>query len=108
VRFPEAVTVLRGPAANPFGDVPPNVEPERILLSCAFADGGTSEDTTSRGYTVGTTATIYLPYDADIRRTDRAEVRGLVWEVDGDPQRWRSPGTGRRAGCAVNLRSVRG
>lgn len=108
MRFPEPVVIVRDPPRNAFGDFPAGSVPTRIETSGAYADSGTSEDTTGRGATVSTGAQLFLPYGTDVRRTDRVEVRGQTWEVDGDPQHWRSPLTGREAGTVINLRSVRG
>jgi hypothetical protein len=108
VRFPEPVVIVRGPARDQHGDPLPGIEPDRIEVRGAYADAGTSEDTTSRGATVASTALLYLPYGTDLQRTDRVEVRGRTWEVDGDPQPWQSPLTGTRGVTQANLRSVRG
>lgn len=108
IRYSEDAEIVRYPLADAMGDPPPGAQAQRIPVRAAYADAGTSEDTLGRGATVYSTAQLYLPFDTDIRRTDRVAVRGREWLVDGDPQRWRSPGTGRRAGCVVNLRSVRG
>lgn len=108
IRYSEAAEIIRYPLADAMGDVPPGAEAVRIPVRVAYADAGTSEDTLGRGATVYTTAQLFLPHGTDIRRTDRVQVRGREWLVDGDPQQWSSPGTGRRAGCLANLRSVRG
>lgn len=108
MRFPESVTILRWTVPFVMGDPPPGAEPDRIDVKGMYADAGTSEDTVSRGATVSSTATLYLPFGTNIVRTDRVEVRGRTWMVDGDPADWRSPGTNRRAGTVANLRSVRG
>jgi hypothetical protein len=107
VRFPDPVTLVRPAGSDPFGDPLPG-EAGRTSVAGVFAPGSTSEDLLGRGATAYTTATLYLPVGTDVRRTDRVEVRGTVWEVDGEPVEWRSPGTGRRAGLQVNLRAVKG
>jgi hypothetical protein len=108
MRLPDPVVIVRGPVKDAFGDLPADGVAERFCTRGAYADAGTSEDVTSRGATVSTTSTLYLPFGTDVVRTDRIEVRGRVWEIDGDPQHWRSPLTGTPATTVVNLRSVRG
>jgi hypothetical protein len=55
---------------------------------------------------VANRAAIYFDGAVDVVATDRLEVRGVVWEVDGDPQTWHSPFTGR-ASTVVYLKYVR-
>lgn len=83
-------------------------DPERTdVEGCAVAPSSSSEDNANRqGVVAG--LTVYAPADADIRHTDRVEVRGLVYEVDGTPNDWRSPFSGRRPGLEVALKRVEG
>jgi head-tail adaptor len=108
VRFPEPVVIVRGPTRDAHGDPVAGSETRRTQVWGAFEFSGTSEDTTSRGATVSTPARLYLPYGTEVTRTDRVEVRGRTWEVDGDPEPWQSPLTSTRGVTQVNLRSVRG
>lgn len=107
MRHGEQMTIIRPPGRDTMGDPLPGTGVERIVVG-AFAPGSTSEDVLTRGDTTYTLATAYLPYDTDIVATDQVRARGRVWQVDGDPLAWRSPGTGRQAGLQVGLRSVRG
>lgn len=57
-----------------------------------------------------TTLTVYAPADADISATDRVTVPGHdgTFEVEGDPQDWSSPISGRAPGIEIHLRRARG
>ena len=53
--------------------------------------------------------TLYCAYGSDVTAYDRIEhpVYGL-FEVDGDPGRWKSPFSGLEAGMTVRLRRIEG
>lgn len=51
---------------------------------------------------------VFGPPHWDVTGRDRMRVRGIVWEVYGEPFAPRSPFTGWEPGTAVNLRKVRG
>lgn len=57
---------------------------------------------------VSTTPGVYLPYTAAVTASSRVLVRGLLYEVDGEPAYWRNPFTGLEAGVQVPLRRVTG
>lgn len=101
-------TVVRASRTSPLDEPLPGAAEVRTPVTGIFAPGSTSEDTLQRGATVYSTATYYLPYGTDVVRTDRVEVMGRLWLVDGDPMSWANPASGRKAGLQVNLRSVRG
>jgi hypothetical protein len=50
--------------------------------------------------------TISIPDDVTVDAQDRFIVRGETFEVQGDPQPYRSPLTGRRPGSPVALQRV--
>lgn len=52
--------------------------------------------------------TLYGPPGVDVLPSDRLEVRGHVWEVEGEPQVWISPLTGWAAGVVVDVRRAEG
>jgi len=115
IYFPygETVTVLRAtyeldpisgePSGNPDWSNPTSTD----YTGCAVGMGPTGEQ-----YNVGFTATdisqtVYMPYeDIDIASTDRVVVRGITYEVLGQPFQWSSPFTGTFAGTEVYLRTV--
>lgn len=52
--------------------------------------------------------TWYAPYGTDLRITDKLELDGVLYEVEGEPGDWANPYTGRRAGLEVSLRRAEG
>lgn len=45
--------------------------------------------------------TLYLPPDTDITSADRVRVRGVEYEVEGDPGDWHNPFTGDNPGIVI-------
>jgi len=52
--------------------------------------------------------TLYMPADFDLRRTDRVEVDGVLYDVEGEVGRWLHPYTGWAAGATATLRRAEG
>lgn len=50
----------------------------------------------------------YLPSGTAVTSTSVLVIRGLRYEVDGTPNVWQSPLTGRKPGIAVPLKRVTG
>ncbi|MFT9821150.1 hypothetical protein [Lysinibacillus sp. NPDC056185] len=115
MRFPagETVTVLR---ANLVTDRYGNEvwdwsDPDRTLVpGCAVAPRRTGAaevtDLGRQGVIVG--LTVYAPAGTDIRPSDRMEVGGRVYEVDGESGTWASPFTGWAPGIEVALKQMEG
>jgi hypothetical protein len=74
---------------------------------CAFDPGSSSEDNDGRTAIV-VTPTLYAPPGSDITAADRLLVRGLVFEIIGEPAAWVSPFDGQAKGLAISLRRVAG
>lgn len=109
-RFPggAVVTVHRPGGVDQFGDPDPGTPPtSHVITGCATAPRTTSE-TDSRGSTVFIGLTLYADHDADIGPADRVEVDGQLYEVVGEPGRWRNAHTRRKAGLEVALARVTG
>lgn len=71
---------------------------------------GTSE-TTATGDQVTADVTVYAAFDADVQATDRVLIDGNtaeLFDVQGDPQRWKNPRTGLSVGCVIQLVHHRG
>ena len=48
---------------------------------------------------------VYAPIDTDVLEGDRLTVRGITYEVQGNPQRWVNPFTGWQSdGLAIGLK----
>lgn len=63
--------------------------PEVDIHGCVIYPGATDELTVGRN-TALIQWTVIAPADADIRATDRIKVDGKIYEIDGEPGRWRS------------------
>lgn len=75
---------------------------------CGFNPGGSSEPLQEGRNAVITRPEVYAPADADVLSGDRLVVRGLTYEVQGDPADWRSPFTGWNPGLVIALERVSG
>lgn len=67
----------------------------------------TSEENNDKRTAVISGLTLLLDVDTTIAHDERVEVRGGVWEVDGDPGDWSAP-WGWQPGQQVDLRRVEG
>lgn len=107
----ETVTILRGASAtdryrNPVVDW---ANPTRTDVDAlAVAPTSATEDIAAGRDATVTTFDLYLPATTDLRPTDRVEVRGAVYDVDGEPADWRHPRSGRRPGLVATVRRVDG
>jgi hypothetical protein len=82
-------------------------ELDPVVLDGAFVAPRKSEGLDRDGRTgVIVGLTLYAPYGTDLVYTDRVEVDGVVYEIDGEPGRWLHPHTGWQAGVEAAL--VRG
>lgn len=103
----ETVTVVRaGSSTDPYSleTVTDWTSPtETDLPGCAFDPGTASEPASNWRLTFSATPTLYAPPGADITKRDRVIVRGLLYEVSGEPADWRSPWTGQQMGLVVAL-----
>jgi hypothetical protein len=77
------------------------------VVTGAFAPAGSTELTQARD-TITTQPTVYLPTGTAITAIDKVIVRGVTYDVDGEPSDWRHPLTGWQAGVAVKLQVVTG
>ena len=112
VAFAQVVTVIRAGETDRWGDPleGPAGEPRRHQVKgCVFVPGSSTESGTWAN-SVAAEATLLAPFGADLTASDRVEVAGIagVWNVEGEPARWRSPLTGRRFGTSAVLRRVEG
>jgi len=106
----ETVTRLRAAEAGTDrrGNAEPG-EPTRLDIDgCAVAPRGQGENRTEGRQAVTSGWTVYAPTGADVLATDQVEVRGVVYEVDGEPADWRSPFSGRRPGLVFDVVRVEG
>lgn len=109
----ETVTRLRGtPSSDPYSSAPTDLDwddPDELEIpGCGFNPGQSSEPVQNARNAVITKPEVYAPADADVLAGDRLVVRGKTYEIDGDPQDWRSPFTGWRPGLVLVLKRVEG
>jgi hypothetical protein len=78
------------------------------IAGCGFAPRQEDEaDAAGRaGVIVG--YTLYAPFDADILFGDRVETPYGLFEIEGEPGKWRNPYTGGTPGLTAALRRVVG
>lgn len=107
-----------GVRLRPFATLDPYSEEEIVedweaayelsIPGLAFNPGSSNEPTEVGRNSVVTQPEVYAHVGDDILAGDRLRIRGLVFQVDGDPQEWRSPFTGWEAGLVVKLKRVEG
>jgi hypothetical protein len=79
------------------------------IAGCGFDPGTSAESFAEPGrQPITTKPTVYAPYGSDIKAGDRLVVRGVTYDVDGNPADFRSPFSGWEAGMAVSLRVKEG
>ncbi|EPD63175.1 hypothetical protein [Streptomyces sp. HGB0020] len=100
------VTVLRPPGNDAFGD-PVGGDPAETEVTGAFMQPVQTSERTDDRDTVEASWTCFLPPDTDLRPTDQIRFRGLVYEVDGEPQPFDTR-TGVTHHIEVRLRRVTG
>jgi hypothetical protein len=105
------LTVNRYGKADKFGHRP---EPTpHSIDGCAAAPAGSTERAGDQILTLEQDQ-IYAPYDADVIPTDELvvpegqSIDAGVYQVDGKPQRWRSPFTGEEFGTVIRLARATG
>jgi len=80
----------------------------RQVKRCAFSEGSSDEPLeVGRNATVSD-AQLLAPVTAGITEHDRVRARGRMYEVEGQPQEWRSRTMSRKPGLVVNLNRVEG
>ncbi len=78
----------------------------RVVVAPRRAADSESRELGRQGVIVG--LTLYMPPGTSITAYDRVEVRGEVYEVEGEEGDWRSPHTSWRPGIEVAVRKVTG
>lgn len=110
----ETITIVRPgpPTRDVYGNDVPGLAAEIMVSGCGIApQGGSGSGSTEivQGRdTVIVGLTLYAPAGTDIRATDRIRVAGVLYEVDGQPGRFRSPFTGSAGPVVAALTLVTG
>lgn len=108
--FPTTITVLRDVAGgvDAWGDPVPASTSRTDIADCAVYPRYSSEPTAlgRNGVVVG--QTILAPYGSDILFTDRIEIAGIVYVVEGEGGNWKSVHTGTEFGMEIAVKRAVG
>ena len=98
-----------GAAEDAHGNVTDGWGPPVTLEGVFGFDPGSSSEPRLPGQNrVVVEPSLYGPYDMPFLPRDRAIVRGLTYEVEGEVRRWKHMRSNRLAGAVVTLRRVDG
>lgn len=104
--FPEPMTILTSSVAGEDSDGNDIRTETSVATSGAFAPAGSSELIQGQD-TVIDQPTVYLTPGAPVPApTDRLQVRGTTYDVDGKPQVFHNPFTGDEPGAVIRLLEV--
>ena len=80
-----------GSATDPYGDPVPGTYAKKLTLAGRFAPNNPSEPVEVGRNTVITNGTVYARTATvpDVLATDRAVIRGVAYEIDGEIGVWR-------------------
>lgn len=105
----ETVTRIRATdsgSTDAFNQPVPGTPTETDIEGALFAPGGSVEPNLPGAYPVVTSPTLYWRNEwPDITAADKVRVRGVVYDVIGDPQEWIGDGLAP-GGLVVELRKV--
>lgn len=106
----QIVTILRGaPGGRDEYDDPIESAVERRDVQSLGVAPRTSDESRANGRNgVVVGLLLYLPPGTDITYTDRVEISGVVYEVEGIPGSWSNPLTGTAFGLQVALNRAQG
>lgn len=103
--YGQTITVLRDVAGgvDEWGDPATASITRSDIAGCAIAPRYSSEpDALGRnGVIVG--LTVFAPYGTDILFSDRIEIAGTVYLIEGSPENWLNPFTGSTPGMEISL-----
>lgn len=91
-----------------YGDPQSSTATTTTVVGCAVAPRQSTEPTERGRVGVIVGLTLYAPYDTDIRSGDLITVDSVIYEVEGEPGKWKHPVTNREAGIEVALRRAAG
>lgn len=101
----ETITVYRV-TENQYGDKTLGVSHD--VDGCAIWPTTGKETITGGEDTVVFGLTILAPTDCDVLSSDRILVRGITYDVNGEPALHRSPLTGKSSGIEIQLTAATG
>jgi hypothetical protein len=111
--YGETFTRLRGtPVTDPYSGEATGISwdsPNSLAIpDCGFNPGRSTEPVQDARNAVITQPEVYAPTGSDVLAGDRLVVRGVTFEVDGNPGDYRNPFTGWRPGIVIALKEVAG
>lgn len=77
------IVVVRETKVDRFDDAPAAAPDRHDVTGCAVLPRTSHEE--ERGWVIVDGRMIIAPYGADVLATDKVEVDGKTWEVDGEP-----------------------
>lgn len=108
----EVVVLSAGTIENPYsGEDEPGwsgTPTETAVTALAVEPRPSGEPVQDARNAVVSGFTLYLPTGTAVTAQNRVRVRGEVYEVIGDPARWRDPFTGFEPGIVVQVQRVEG
>lgn len=84
-----------------YGDPIASTTATTDVPGCAIAPRASSESTARGRDGVIVGLTVYAPAGTDITRTDRIDIGGIEYRVEGEPGTWVSPFDGRERGIEI-------
>lgn len=105
----ETVTVVRpgAPTEDQYGNEVPGAPTSTDVPGCAVAPRSSSEDLQARDQVI-VGLNVWMPSGSDVRATDRMRVRGVLYDIDGEPGLFATPFTGTSGHVQVSLTRVSG
>lgn len=94
MKLRDTITRLRGTVTTgPYGaDHIDWTTPGELAMACEFQPMTTDEEVALQQRTESFWR-VFLPAGADVLATDRLRFNGVVYEIDGEPRRWRLNGS---------------
>lgn len=105
----ETVTIVRPgpPTEDEYGNEAPGAPTESTISGCAVAPRSSSEDLQARDQVI-VGLTVWMPSGSVVYPTDQMRVRGVLYDVDGEPGGFLNPFTGSAGPVQVALTRVSG
>lgn len=105
----ETITIIRPgtPTEDEYGNQVPGTPTETDVPGCAVAPRSSSEDLQARDQVI-VGLTVWMPSETDVQATDQMRVRGVLYQVDGEPGGYASPFTGSGGPVQVALTRIEG
>lgn len=102
--YGSTITVLRDTPGALSADGDKTVTTTRTdIAGCAVAPVKSTETIVLGRDGLAIDLTVFAPYGSDILFTDRIEIAGIPYAIDGTPFNWQSVFTGKKFGMEIHL-----